>query len=108
MCVAFALLAGINALRLFRPSASKRPSLSLDEEERLALGCAASLGGKLTEVELSLAVVMSLDRARRTLESLAKHGIAEIEVSSSGALVYGFPGLISTEEKMAAKPVEDA
>jgi hypothetical protein len=106
--LAFAALAGINAFRLFRTSADKRPRLSEDEKERLALACASSSGGKLTETELSLDSGLNLNEAKKTLGRLANRGTAEIEVSSSGAIVYAFPCLISEEEKKAAKPVEDA
>ncbi len=104
----FALLAGFNAYRLFKPARPMPRKPSRDERERLALACAAKAGGKLTEAELSLESGLSLDEAKRVLGELAGKGVAEIEVSSGGTIVYAFPGLISGAEKGAAKPVEEA
>jgi hypothetical protein len=106
--LALAAIAGYYGIRLFRPSAAKSRKPNADQRERLALTCAASSGGKLTEAELSLDSGLSLDESKKLLDSLVSRGVAEIEVSSSGALVYAFPGLISEGEKLAAKPVEDA
>jgi len=108
VCLAMALLAGLNSWRLYRPARIKAKKASPEELEHAALKCAAASGGKLTETGLSLDAGLSLDEAKRVLASLVDRGAAEIEVSSSGALVYAFPGLISEGEKQAAKPVEDA
>lgn len=106
--VFFAFLAGLYAYRLFRPARPGRRKLSRDDEERLALACAAKAGGKLTEASLSLDSSLSLDEAKRVLGDLAGRGVAEIEVSSGGTIVYAFPGLISSAEMGGAKPVEEA
>jgi hypothetical protein len=106
--LALAAIAGYYGIRLFRPSAAKHKKPNAEQRERLALTCAAASGGKLTEASLSLDSGLSLDESKKLLDSLASRGVAELEVSSSGALVYAFPGLISEGEKLAAKPVEEA
>jgi uncharacterized membrane protein len=106
--VAVSAMSLFGAFRSFRPRTRREPRLSEDERERKALGLARAAGGKLTQAELALDSSLSLDEARKVLDGLVEKGAAELEVSSSGALVYAFPGLISGAEKAAAKPVQDA
>jgi hypothetical protein len=103
-----AAASGLGARRCLGPAKARRPVLSRDEREHLVLERARAAGGKLTQAELALDSGLSLDEARRLLDELAEKGAAELELSSSGVLVYSFPGLISAAEKSAAKPVDEA
>ncbi len=85
-----------------------RPSLTREEKERLVLERARAGGGKLTQAELALDGGLSIDEAGKLLDELTAKGIAAIEVSASGAVVYDFPGIIPAGEKAAAKDVGEA
>jgi len=106
--LAIATTTGYGSLRCFRRRPEKTPPPKKENPERLILRLANKCGGKLTQTEVALSLGMSVDEAREALDDLAEKGAAELEVSSSGALVYAFPGLLSEQEKAEAKPVSEA
>ncbi len=59
--------------------------------ERVILRLAKSNNGMVSAGEGAIGANISIDEAQRQLDSLAKKGIAQVRVRSSGALVYFFP-----------------
>lgn len=59
--------------------------------ERVILRLAKSNNGMVSAGEVAIEAEISIDEAQRQLDSLAKKGIAQVRVRSSGSLVYFFP-----------------
>jgi TM2 domain-containing membrane protein YozV len=70
--------------------------------ERVILKLAKANHGVLTASELALAANISVEEARRELDTLVNKGHAELRVRKSGTLVYTIPDLMSSDE-----PLED-
>lgn len=62
-----------------------------DTPERVILRLAKANNGMVSAGEVAIEANISIDEAQRQLDSLAKKGIAQVRVRSSGALVYFFP-----------------
>ncbi len=62
-----------------------------DSPERVILRLAKASNGMVTAGEVAIEANISIDEAQRQLDSLAKKGIAQVRVRSSGVLVYFFP-----------------
>lgn len=65
-------------------------------------------GGKLTVVEAVGELAFDADTVGEALEAMAVEGLAEVEVSESGVIVYAFRDVIHLGEKAEAKGVLDA
>ena len=76
------------------------------EAELLRL--AQSRGGKLTVVEAVAELAFDAATVEETLNAMAAAGVADVEVSDSGVLVYAFYDVQHLEEKATAKGVLDA
>lgn len=63
--------------------------------------------GKLTAVEVVAALAVDRETAEELLQKLVREGLAEVEVSESGVLVYSFYELRHLDEKATAKGVLD-
>ena len=61
-----------------------------DSPEKTILRVARQNGGLVTPGEVAIESDISVDEARRELDKLAKNGMAEIRVRSSGVIVYYF------------------
>lgn len=59
--------------------------------ERVILRLAKANNGMVTAGEVAIEADIPLEEAQRQLDSLAKKGIAQLRVRSSGVLVYVFP-----------------
>ncbi len=62
-----------------------------DSTERIILKAAKRNGGQVTPGEVAIEGNISMEDARKELDKLAKNGMAEIRVRSSGVVVYYFP-----------------
>ncbi len=69
------------------------------------LELAKKLGGKLTVVETTTELNMSLADANNVLNQFVSLGLARLQVSESGVLVYYFDQIISHDEKSRAETV---
>lgn len=69
------------------------------------LELAKRLGGKLTVLETTTELNMSLTDANNVLNQFVSFGLARLQVSESGVLVYYFDQIISNEEKNRAESV---
>lgn len=65
-------------------------------------------GGKLTVVEVVGEAALDTGTAERVLHGLVTEGIADIEVTDSGVLVYAFHDVQKLPEKGSARDVLDA
>ncbi|GHV70811.1 hypothetical protein AGMMS49928_20030 [Spirochaetia bacterium] len=70
--------------------------------ERTILRLAKQNKGILTATELALEANISVDEAKKNLDSLVSKGIAELRVRSTGSLVYAIPDLLDADA-----PLED-
>lgn len=65
-------------------------------------------GGKLTVVEAVAELAFDAGTVEEVLNDMAARGLADVEVSESGVLVYAFYDVRHLDEKAAAKGVLDA
>jgi TM2 domain-containing membrane protein YozV/predicted transcriptional regulator len=70
--------------------------------ERVILRTAKQNGGILTASEVALAANISIDEAKKVLDTLVNKGFAELRVRKSGTLVYTLPELMDSDS-----PLED-
>jgi predicted transcriptional regulator len=70
--------------------------------ERVILKLAKENKGILTASEVALGANISMDEAKKNLDTLVSKGFAEIRVRKSGTLVYTLPELMDTDS-----PLED-
>jgi hypothetical protein len=73
-----------------------------ESPERSILKIAKENKGVLTASEVALAANISIDEAKKALDTLVSKGFAEIRVRKSGTLVYTLPELMDTDS-----PLED-
>ncbi len=67
------------------------------------LGLAQKHDGKLTIVESVSALALSPDDAKEALDSLARRGLADFEVTDSGVIVYVFHDVQRLSEKSKSR-----
>jgi len=87
---------------------SRREQLRLQTLEAELLRMAGEHGGRLTVVEVVRELAMTHSDAEALLKSTVQHGVAEIEISDDGLLVYRFPDVQLLEGKSTSKGVLDA
>lgn len=75
---------------LYAPSMDSR-FRKTESPEKTILRIARKNSGQVTPGEVAIESDISIDEARKALDELAKKGIAEVRVRSSGVLVYFFP-----------------
>ena len=85
-----------------------RPRRSDFEIEQAVLALAAAHGGRLTLAEVSTGCRLRVVEARAALQRLCGLGVADLQMTSEGAEVYAFIGLLDAEEKAAARDLLDA
>jgi predicted DNA-binding transcriptional regulator len=112
IAVALPAAAGAALLRShFRDAtgfAQQREQLRLQTYESEILQLAQRKGGKLTVVEVAAETGLDAPTADAALQSLAQHGVAEIEVTDSGVLVYAFYDIQKLPEKASSRNILDA
>lgn len=72
------------------------------------LRLAGEEGGRLVAVEVAARLAIPPEAAREALDALCVRGLAEIEVSDAGVLVYGFHDVRHLGSKASARGVLDA
>lgn len=85
-----------------------RAELRLQTWESELVKLAAERGGKLTVVEAVAATGLRAPQVDEAFRSLTQQGVADIDVTDSGMLVYRFPDVQLLEEKGGSKPILDA
>ena len=81
------------------------PPMSDAEREQRVLDLAERQGGRVTVAEVASRCDLTVDASKAALDQLVLHGVAELQVSEQGVLVYVFPGFLSDEEKARAGDV---
>jgi hypothetical protein len=87
--------------------AERRDRLRRQTLDAEVLRLAAGRGGRLTVVEVVTELAVSTDAARESLDSLARHEVADLEVTDSGTIVYAFRDVQNLAEKERAKGILD-
>lgn len=82
-----------------------RAELRLQTWETELVKLAAQKGGKLTVVEAVSETGLRALQVEEALRSLTAQGLADIDVTESGLLVYRFPDVQLLEEKRGSKPL---
>ena len=82
-----------------------RAELRLQTWESELVKLAAERGGKLTVVEAVAATGLRVPQVEEALRSLAEQGVADLDVTDSGMLVYRFPDIQLQGEKGGSKPI---
>jgi hypothetical protein len=85
----------------------RRAELRRHATEAELLRLAKGRGGKLMAVEAAMALHLSEDSARETLDRMVGGGRAELEVTDEGNLVYSFPTLAQLRDKSTARGILD-
>lgn len=98
------LLAILLTIRLVRIRRLEKSERDVFFQDRI-LELAATSGGRLTTVELATQLDISTADATRWLEYFMGKGLAKLQVSESGVLVYHFDQIISPDEKNQAETV---
>ena len=86
----------------------RREDLRRQTLEAELLKLAGRHGGKLVAVEAASELAFDAAVIEETLNAMADRGLAEVEISESGVLVYAFYDVRHLGEKEAAKGVFDA
>ncbi len=82
-----------------------RSELRLQTWESELVKLATERGGKLTIVEAVAATGLRAPQVEEAFRSLTQQGVADIDVTDSGMLVYRFPDVQLLEEKGGSKPI---
>ena len=85
----------------------RRAQLRRQTLEAEILRLAGEHGGKLTAVEVMTALAVGQDDAQHGLDALMRRGIADIEITDSGVLVYAFRDIRLAGEKPHARGILD-
>jgi hypothetical protein len=93
-------VAGFLICRRMKSNARHR---KFEKEEDLVIALASRSNGRLTASELAGQTDLSIIEAEKLLEQYTIKGIMSISISESGARVFQFRELISSEEKNRAE-----
>jgi len=74
-----------------------RSAAHLEHEQRI-LALARAQHGRLTIAEVAALCGLSLDVSKEELDRMHRKGIADIDLTATGVLVYSFPGLTPDDE----------
>ena len=85
----------------------RRAELRRHATESELLRLAQGRGGKLMTVEAAMALHLSEDAVRETLDAMVAGSRAELEVTDEGNLVYSFPALAQLRDKSTARGILD-
>lgn len=73
------------------------------DQERDLLILAAKHSGKLTHAEVTMHLPLNAATAQALLDDAHRNGLAEIEVTETGCLLYHFRGIVNSAEKQGAQ-----
>ncbi len=86
--------------------AKKRTVRELQESrEKRIMRLAMQQGGKLTVPEVVVGCDMDIEAAQQGLDDLTRKGMAGVEVTDSGVLVYAFSSIQHLDEKASSKDI---
>jgi len=74
-----------------------------EKRERQILQFAAQNRGRITPAELAMALPFSAEECQTVLETLCDQGIAQLQITDTGNLLYVFEGFLSETEKTTSK-----
>jgi hypothetical protein len=77
--------------------------LTEQEKESIVLKMANAKKGKITIAEVAMDSQLNLDESKTILEKMSADGVAELQITDGGSLVYVFTGLLSEKEKQTSK-----
>jgi hypothetical protein len=97
--VGTALLRGRSAERL----PERREALRRQVVEAEILRLAAARGNRITVVELVTELSLPADGAKDTLDDMMRRGLADIEVTDTGGIVYTFPDLHQLRDRDSSR-----
>lgn len=86
------LLGAYLAWQNLRPRPT-RPRLTERDREQLVLDLADAQGGRVTVAQVAARCDLGIDEAKAVLDRMAVHGVADLQVTDEGGLVYVFRGL---------------
>ncbi len=89
-------------------SAQRRDDLRRQTQEAEILKAAQELGGRLTVVEVTARLALPATTVESLLAGLHERGLAEIEVTDEGLIVYRFPDVQLLPGKATSRDVLDA
>ncbi|MCG8339298.1 MAG: hypothetical protein MJE63_32730 [Proteobacteria bacterium] len=84
-------------------SSQNNSKLNVQEKQSLVLKAAKKNNGRLTIAEVTMETALSLDESKSILEGMCTEGVAELQITDGGSLVYVFTGLLTDKEKDTAK-----
>ncbi len=87
--------------------AGRREQLTQQTQEAEVLRLAGAHGGRLAVVEVVRELALTHADAEALLRAMAVRGVADIEVTQSGLLVYTFPDVQRLDEKSSSRGVLD-
>ena len=90
-----------------RRVAARRQQLRRQTLDAEVLRLAGRRGGKLTVVEVVTELAVTTEEATESLDQLARHELAELEVTESGTIVYAFRDVQNLAQKDRAKGILD-
>lgn len=88
--------------------ARRRDDLRRQTQEAEILKAAQELGGRLTVVEVTARLALPATTVEALLAGLHERGLAEIEVTDEGLIVYRFPDVQQLPGKATSRDVLDA
>lgn len=91
-CLILSVLMGWGAFKTFT---APPPGESDEDKLRRILEVARNNGGKITVTSAAIDADLEIDESKILLEHLVNKGIAILEVSDEGGLIYSFPDLRS-------------
>ena len=88
--------------------ARRREDLRRQTQEAEVLKLAQELAGKLTVVEVATRLALPTTTVEELLAGLHERGVAEIEITDAGLIVYRFPDVQRLPGKGASRDVLEA
>lgn len=97
----------IGGFMLYRYHTRRAERKSKDQIEQDILRIASERRGRVTPAEVVLATKLGIDEAKKMLDSFCEKGLAQLNITDKGVIIYVFDGFLSEEEKETAKsPLE--
>jgi hypothetical protein len=90
------------------PLSAGREALRQQVLEAEILRMAAERGNRITVIELVTELSLTAEMARSTLEDMLRRGLADIQVTDLGGIVYTFPDLDQLHDRSRSKGLLDA
>jgi hypothetical protein len=86
-------LGALTAWGAFKAFKTRPPGESDDDKSRRILAIARRNGGQITAMSAVIDAKLDIDESKALLDAFVSKGIAVLEVSDEGGLIYSFPDL---------------